>query len=145
MQQNPIEQFMNAIVGGLANSLGEALAQVAVLIFSLLAASPAIGSVLMVLAAARFPIVERSPLTAGIAGAVLTAVSGLLLGGLIGGLVGSVAGLRAVNLVLPYLALIVIVGAIWFHFSERATFTRTRAVGIACAVAVPVLVVLVNQ
>ena len=145
MQQNPVEQFINVIVGSIASGLGEALAQLAILIFSILAASPAIGSVLFVLMAARWPLLERSPLAAGIGGAVLTALSGFVLGSLIGSIANTVTGLRAVNLVLPYLALIAIVSALWFHYTERATFTTTRAVGIAACIVVPVVLILVNQ
>jgi hypothetical protein len=145
LDQNPVAQFVNALVGALASGLGEALAQVAIVIFSVLVASPAIGSVLLVATAHRWPALERSPALSGVAGAVLTALSGLAMGLAVGAVADSMVELKAVNLVLPYLALIAVVGAIWFQFSERATFSRARGVGIACAVAVPIVLVLVNQ
>ncbi|MBP6012645.1 MAG: hypothetical protein KBA31_10490 [Alphaproteobacteria bacterium] len=144
MQQNPIEQFVNAIVGAFAGGLGEALGQIAIFIFSVLAMSPAIGSVLLVIAAAHWPIIERRALNAGIAGVVLTVFSGLLAGLLFGGIADSVS-LRGASSVLPYVALIAIAGAIWFHYRERASFTRIRAVGVVCAVATPIAALLIDQ
>ena len=144
VQQNPIEQFVNAIIAAFAGGLAGVLAQIAVLMFSVLAMSPAIGSVLLVLAAARLPMVERRAVNAGIAGVALTVFSGLMAGLLFGGIANSVS-LRAVSSVAPFVALAAIVGAIWFHYKERASFTRARAVGIACAAATPIAALLIDQ
>ena len=145
MEQNPIEQFVNTVVGAFAGSLGDVMAQIAVSILSILAMSPAIGSVLLVSAAKRWPIVERRALNAGIAGVVLTALSGLAVGMLFGRLLDNIFSLRTLSVALPYLALIAIGAATWFHYRNRATLSRARAVGIAGTVATPVTALLLDR
>ena len=139
MNQDSAASFINGFFGAMFSGLGDALAPVVTLILSAYAASPAIASILLVWAQARWPLLQRSRLAAGAAGVVLTFIIGVALVYTVAAVAEDASKNETLYRLLPYFALAIVAVAVWFQYRHRATFTPARGVGIACTVLLPIL------
>ena len=108
-------------------------------------AAPAIASIALVEAQKRWPLFQRSI----VAAAVFAVAATFIVGGLWIGSVASVAEDYAQHKMLyrtlPYLALAAVAIAVVFQLSNRATFSRPRAVAIACAALLPIIILIAGR
>lgn len=144
MDQNPVGDFVIAFLTGLGAAVGKALVPIGYVLVALAVAAPALSSILLVWTGLRWPLLQRSIAAGAVAGVVLTFVAGAALSLLIVG-ADAVADLDSFYKALPVLAVVVLAIAFWVQTHARRSFTWARAAGIACAVLVPVIVVLIGE
>lgn len=129
-----VDVFFDPEQGGLF------LAGVVVLLLSGYVAAPAIASMGLIALDRRWPLFWRSAIAAGVAAIAMTVAAGVAwIGGFI--LVADdYSEHKGLYRLLPFLALGAVAVAALVQDFNRTTFSRTRGIGIACAAAVPVVV-----
>jgi hypothetical protein len=142
MQQDPVSQALNGFFGALATGIGEAMAKLVVMLLSALVAAPAIASMLLLWAGLRWPSFGRSIVANCVAGVVVTGLVGGVVIGLLKLLTDHAVEVDAYYFAFPFAAAAIVIAALVLQIRERATFSRPRAAGIACAVLLPTLIIL---
>ncbi len=124
---------------------GDWLPGLGILILSAYVAAPAIGSIGLLEAERRWPLLHRSTIAAALVAMAVTFAAIIIWMGSVAGVAQDYAGNKALYRVLPYLALAVVAFGIWIQIRNRKTFSKTRAIGIACAIALPIVLFIVGQ
>lgn len=138
---SPPANFVDALVNGLAQALAPGLEAVAFLILGALIASPALATMALLWLEPRVAVLRRLRIANAVAGIVLTIVSAYLVAWCTVVLSGAFASDGPIyQWVLP-VAMALAAMAVWLQWSARASFTATRATGIACAVLTPLTLI----
>ncbi len=144
MFQDPGAPTVNPLTG-FAMALGTAIGNVALIVLSVLVASPAVATMVLLWAGTRWPSFGQSIIGNCVAAIVLTAVFGMVLGSGAGAIGSNLEASHPFFGALPIVAIGLVVLGLFLQFRARASFSRARAAGIASAVLTPIVFILINQ
>lgn len=141
---SPPANIVDAIVIGLMQVLAPGFEALAQLIFATLIAGPALATMLLLWLEGPIQLFRTNKAATGIAAVILSLIGGYVFAWTAASLSQTFDAQDGIyQWVLPA-ALALALFALLLHWRARATFTATRAIGVACAVLTPLALIAID-
>jgi ketosteroid isomerase-like protein len=132
---------LQALSNGLAAALSRALDPLVHIILGVLVAAPAVASMVLLWAGARWSWLARSLWGNAVLGVLLTFAAGWVVGAVFSVASNEIVSVHDNYQLFPFVGLFILLIAVWLQIRARATFSRARAAGLVTAVLTPIVLI----